>query len=125
MSPRESLPPPAAQERNADVGNADVRSEVLPSINYGATLTLGRFSPSNPISSQPISVHNNLRTTMSMVLIECAFFRNGDLLDIKGIELVDIQPNGDGVTNALVDVTNGVPDLVRCRIGSARPRGGK
>jgi hypothetical protein len=56
---------------------------------------------------------------MSKVVIECAFLRNGDLLDIKGIELVDIQPNGDGVTNALLDVTNGVPDLVRCRISAA------
>jgi len=124
MSPRESLPPPGfgppAQGRNADV-----RSEVLPSLDYGATLTLGRFSPSNPISSQPISVHNNLTTAMSMVAIECGFYRNGDLLDVKNIELADIQPNGDGVTNTFVDVTRGVPDLVRCRISAARPKGRK
>jgi hypothetical protein len=48
MSPPESLRfDPAAQEPNADV-----RGEVLPGVNDGATLTLGRSSASNSTSFQ-------------------------------------------------------------------------
>jgi hypothetical protein len=69
-----------------------------------------------------MSAHNNLTTAMS-VTIACGFFRNDDLLDVKAVLLVDIQPNGDGFTNTSIEVTKGVPDLVRCRTNSVAVKG--